>query len=135
MEKSRLPGPPTTIEELRAALQAVAFERKPRTPMQLERQYRAFMLHVAGDATIREVARALGVSKNTVLADLYYEGRRRADKRHGRPLQREPEQRITFAEFEALVRSWAPYRGFIPSDVREAIVRMLRIAAAELAER
>ena len=132
MEKSRrLPGPPSTIEELRAALAAVAVERKPRTPMQLERQNRAFMMHVAGSATIREVAAKLGVSKNTVLADLYHEGRRRADNLHGRPLQREIEQRISFEELEALVRSWMPYRAFIPKDVRQAIVRVLRVAAAE----
>jgi hypothetical protein len=122
---------PSTIDEIRVAIEAVAVERRPRTALQLERQYRAFMLQVCGDATIREIAAKLGVSKNTVLVDLYYEGRRRADERHGRPSQREPEQRISFMEFEALVRSWMPYRGFIPSDVRQAIVRVLRVAAAE----
>lgn len=71
-----------------------------RTPYQLVRQERAFMLHIGGNS-IRKIAAALCVAKGTIVADLYAEGRRRAEELGER---REFELVRAIATYELILR-------------------------------
>jgi hypothetical protein len=57
-----------------------ASKTRPRTPRQLERQFRAYQLAVVEEKTVRELAEILGVAQCTVVSDIRHEAERRAEK-------------------------------------------------------
>ncbi len=106
----RIPPKPRTRAELAAVVLSISYVRRRRSARQEQRQERAFALHVGCGVPVRQVARRLKCSKNTVTADCYFEGRRRSDELDGTfvPYHRQqPERVIRKADLNLLLAVWA----------------------------
>jgi len=108
-ELKKIPRKPTSRAELRQLLEDLSYVKRPRSLRQEYRQNVVFDLHIVSNLTIREIARMLGVSKNTITADLHHEGLRRADELAGAFVpygSRNPERVVHIADIETLLRLW-----------------------------
>jgi len=109
-ELKKIPRKPTSRAELRQLLLAISYVKQPRSLRQECRQDIAFFLHVVSNMSVREIARKLGVSKNTITSDLYHEGLRRADELAGTFVpyaSRKPERVVHTADLRLLPKVWA----------------------------
>jgi len=136
---------PTSIAELKAALRTLIQVHRSRTLEQAERQSRAFMMYVVQDMTIRQIARALGVSKNTTMSDLRYEQYLRLEEGAGNRTDyadyiRRPQRSMRKADLVALFTAWGVDLGdvrqmeaFLAEVRREEIetTRVTRVCARE----
>jgi len=93
----RQTGTPTRA---RASGTLVKPAERPRTPAQLERQERAFMLSVTQGKSVREIGAELGIDKDTVASDLRREQDRRAEELGER---RENERIRAVAFYESII--------------------------------
>jgi len=113
------PPRPTSIAELKQALRTLIRVPRPRTLQQAERQSRAFMMHVVGDMTIRQIASKLAVSKNTILSDLRYEHLLRLEEGAGKRTDyaeyiRRPQRSLNKADLCELFATWGIDLGDAP---------------------
>ncbi len=109
-ELKKIPRKPTSRAELRQLLEDLSYVKRPRSLRQEFRQNLAFVMHVVSKMSVREIARKLGVSKNTITADLHHEGLRRADELAGAFVpygSRNPERVVHIADLELLPKVWA----------------------------
>lgn len=72
---------------------------RARTPQQLARQERAFAMSVLGGQSVRDIAAALGIDKDTAAADIRHEEQRRADELG---VRRENEKARSVAFYESV---------------------------------
>jgi IS30 family transposase len=84
----------------------------------LERQERVFALSVMAGKSARAIALEIGVDRNTVMADLRYESRRRSTELGER---REYEKARAIAFYEDIER-----RAIVKSDLWDEILRQVR---------
>jgi len=106
----KIPSKPANRSELRELLLAISYVKRPRSLRQECRQNEGFNLHVVSNMSVREIARKLGVSKNTITSDLHHEGLRRADELAGAFVpygSRNPERVVHIADLELLLKAWA----------------------------
>jgi transposase len=101
---------------------------RARSSAQLERQERAFALHLDG-LTHREIAAAMGIDKKTVARDLAAEAERRADELHDR---REAEAAIHLARLDRLYRRAEALERVPGSGALATCARVLELRAKVL---